>query len=268
MLPSTVNSPLNGRSSQSANIVQDSDYSLMVAKIPLGVVGLAKYVGKYLKSGESAVAKTASADSADISGGVDVAASDSGEVSEGLTTAVDSNAEGDLAGTLGKGLGVIGFGLSVYPTVNTCMTGTIAQCVGASVGSAAALSCMAVTDGVGSVACGVTGAAMSYLISNYGPDLINGLAQGNTAVSAITECLTITAGIGSIGCALIGAHFAPEIAAAFTTAGDAIASAFETAGGAIATGFDELGTAISSGFDSAVSSFEQAGYTALQMADV
>ncbi|MHB1534516.1 MAG: hypothetical protein ACYC1D_07895 [Acidimicrobiales bacterium] len=193
-------------------------------------------------------------------------------IADALEIGSETKAGSVASDVAGRAIGVLGVGLSLYVTVEDCEHGTVQQCVGDTVGLAFSVACLAVSSGVGSVACSLLGAGLAYVISAYGPQIAQGLADlGQYEIEGATIAIdAIGAGFSAAGTA-IGGAFAiagDSMAAGFTQAATAIASGFGTAVGAVATGFNEAGSAISSGFDSGVATLEQAGYSAVQMANV
>jgi RHS repeat-associated protein len=162
---------------------------------------------------------------------------------------------GEAIGAAGKFLSVVGIGLQTFVTVEDCLNGTVQQCVADAVGTAInigfTVGCAVLTAGAGAVACGLIGAAigigLSYVIANYGPQIVSGLIS---LADATAQGVSQVAG---------------DIGQGLTEAGNAIGGAFQTAGGSIATGFNELTTSISSGLQTALTTL---GYTAVQLAGV
>ena len=95
------------------------------------------------------------------------------EGGEGGEAALDGGEGGGFTAddVMGKVLGAAGIGLGIYITVEDCEHGTVSQCVGDSVGVAIATGCLVATDGFGSVVCGLAAAAMTYVITTYGPQI-------------------------------------------------------------------------------------------------
>ena len=173
---------------------------------------------------------------------------------------------------LGDALSVVGIGLSLYVAVTDCMNGPLARCIGESVGVAISIGCLAISSGVGSAACSFIGLGISMVITAYGPEIAQGVsdlaqyawAGAQPAIAAVSEAFQ------QAGAQLTGAYATAvtAVTAAYGDAVTAVVGAYATAAGVLATGFNQLSSAVSSGYDSAVATLEQAGYTAVQMADV
>ena len=227
----------------------DTNYVATVGKLGIRAVS---YFGKY----GSALAE----------------AQRSGVFTDAADTGYGLKAGGDF-------LSVIGIGLQTMITVQDCLYGTVAQCVGDTIGTAVSIGftvgCAFVTAGVASAACAIGGgllsAGLSFAISNYGPQLISGwsLTQGEVALGVFVGCTVLTGGTGAPLCAGAGylaGKYWPQISSGFITAGDAIAGFAPTAGDALATGYNKTVSAISTGFDTEMSTLKDAGYTAAQLA--
>ncbi|MBK7611220.1 MAG: hypothetical protein IPJ15_08125 [Actinomycetales bacterium] len=143
------------------------------------------------------------------------------------------------------GLAVLAIGLQTYVTVDNCMNGPVAQCVGSAVGLATNVAfvgiCLGATAGIGAAGCALAGAAISIaletVITLYGPEI------ADAVVSA--------------------AEYAADLA---VDIGNTIADTAKDVGGAIVSGFNDAGTAIASGFNGFVDTMNQAGQTAVQLA--
>lgn len=262
--------PLEGHSSISVDVAND-------VKTAIGIYKGAKWAyGAYVTATE----KTASADAAPAEDTASADAADGGsELAEdsALDVAADDGPElAETAGTaskvFGAGLAVVGLGLSLYVTVEDCEHGTVAQCVGDTVGLAFAVGCAVATSGGGLILCNLIGAGIGIAISEFGPQMVQGLSDlAQYGIEGATFAYEVIAqGFADAGVALEGAYgiVADTLSSAFSTASAVISSAFNTAVGTLSTGFNEAVSAISSGYDSAVATLEQAGYDALQMADV
>ncbi len=256
-LSSAADSAFDGHSTESASIVADVGYGVKATKILRG--GILK-LSKYFADAEEAAAPAEN-----------VVADASPELEE--VAGDNAGAEADVAG---KALSVIGIGLSAYVTYEDCNayhngSGSLSQCVGDSVGLAFAVGCLAVSDGIGSVACGMVGAAVAIVISKYGPQIYQGLSDlwSYTVEGAQLAYPYIEEGFNDAKTWLTGAYGSVRagIDQGVTSAVNWTENAYNTAAGAIVTGFDTLSSALSSGFESALSTLEQAGYTAVQMAD-
>jgi RHS repeat-associated protein len=261
---SAINEAFAGHSTESANVVADVGYAVKGGGAIRSLVNNApKIIDKvknFFATAEEAAAP-AMAEVADATPELEQVAAES---------------EGAGVDVAGKVLGVIGIGLAAYVTYSDCNSyangtgSTLSQCIGDSVGLAFAIGCLALTEGVGALACGIIGGGLAIVISKFGPEIYAGLvdlgsyiAQGATlAYSAIAQ------GFADAGAALTGAYntVADYARSGFTAAGNWLGGAFDAASGAIISGFDTLGSAITSGYDAAISALEQAGYDAVQMA--
>jgi hypothetical protein len=143
--------------------------------------------------------------------------------------------------------------------------------------------CLAVTDGLGSVACGAAAFLGPVIIEDFGPQIAafvtsayeyleSGLLSCGTGPSAACigatvgvtvaiACEVVTGGAGSIGCEALGG----ALEYVLTSYGPAIAAGLDYAGDQVASGFDQLGSYISSGYQSVAQTLADAGYDALQL---
>lgn len=267
---SAADSALNGHSTESASIVADASYGVKAIKILRSAyIKISSYSAKV--EGEAAGAeKFAAGESAEVG---EFASGDADEIGE--IAADDGGAAADSAGKL---LGVIGIGLGVYVTYADCNAAAngggasdISKCIGDAVGVVISTICLVATEGVGSVACGIIGAALSVVISEYGPEIAEGAVDlYQYAVEGVTYVYgEIAEGFADAGAALSNFYDSTRdsIDAGISALTSWASSAYATAAGAIRTGFDKLGSDISSGFDAALAGLEKAGYDAVQMAD-
>jgi RHS repeat-associated protein len=199
-------------------------------------------------------------------------------------SATDSEVLSGGARDAGRLLGVVGIGLGAYITYEDCSNdgpGSL-QCIGDITGLVISSACLAITDGVGSAACGAA-AFLGPLIIEHGPQiaafvtsayeyLSTGLESCGTGPSASCVGATVAVAVG-VACAVLsgGAAAVACVAAAgaldylLTSYGPAMAAGLVYAGDQVASGFDKAGSAISSGYDSAVATLEGAGYDAVQL---
>lgn len=256
---SAADSAFDGHSTESASIVADASYGVKAIKVGLSAV---VKISAYMSKAESAASEA-----------TDVLADSAPEAGE---LAAEEGA--DVADVAGKALGVIGIGLGVYVTYEDCNSAAhgggakqISQCVGDAVGVAISAVCLVATEGIGSVACGLAGAALAIVISEFGPQITEGLADlGNYAAEGATYVYQeVSEGFTDAGDAISAEYdsIKSSVDAGFSALSTWASNAYSTALGAITTGFDKLGSEISSGFDSALSDLEKAGYTALQFAN-
>ncbi len=260
-------SAFNGHSTEDANIVGDTRYGVIALKAGIkGVTKIADYFDTSVAEAGPGVEDAAAA-IRDLGPGYAEAGA---AVERDLGEAAD--AETGLAEGAGKLLGAAGIGLGLYFTVEDCEHGTVSQCVGDTVGLAIGAACLVATEGIGSIACGLAAAGIAYVISTYGPQIVQGLSDlGGYIVAGYPVAIdAIKQGFSAAGAALTGAYntVADQVSKGFSIAANAIVSGFGTAIGALSTGFNTLSSAISSGFNSAISTLEQAGYTAVQLANV
>ena len=230
-----VDFPATGHSTESGNAVANAGYGVAVAKgATAAVVGFQKLYN--------------------------------------VVNKIEETGGKSAASKLGTALSVVGIGLALYVAISDCMNGPIATCVGESVGVAISIGCLAISSGVGAAACGIIGLGIQTVIIMYGPQIVQGLSDfaqyawegSQPAIAAVS------AAFEQAGADITGAY-ATAVSAVSTAYGDAVnavTGAYDTAVGALATGFNTLSSAISSGYDSAISTLEQAGYTAVQMANV
>jgi RHS repeat-associated protein len=262
---SFINEAFMGHSTESANIVADTGYAVKAGAAGRSLVRNAPKIYSSLKSffASSEEAAAPALDSvADASPELEEVAAESG------------GAEVDV---VGKGLGVIGIGLSAYVTYSDCNSyahgggASLSQCIGDSVGLAFAVGCLVLTEGVGALVCGLVGAGLAIVISKFGPQIYEGLVDLGTYIAqgASIAYKAIAQGFSDAGTAIVGAYntVANYVSSGVTAAGNWLAGAYDTAAGAIVSGFDTLSTAVTSGFDAAISALEEAGYTAEQMAN-
>jgi RHS repeat-associated protein len=185
----------------------------------------------------------------------------------------------------GRALGVVGLGLGAYVTYEDCTNdgpGSL-ECIGDIAGLVISTGCLAVTDGLGSVACGAAAFLGPVIIEDFGPQIAafvtsayeylqSGLLSCGTGPSAAcigatvgvavaVACEVVTAGAGSIGCEALGG----ALEYVLTSYGPAIAAGLAYAGDQVASGFDKLGSYFSSGYHSAVATLAEAGYDSLQL---
>ena len=191
------------------------------------------------------------------------------------TAAKQAAAAGNAAGqasktlkhltTAGKVLTVAGVLLQVVLTEEACRVGTTQQCVSASVSMAFTVGCLAISSGAGSVACTVIGAALSYVIAEYGDEIWEWTTDAAVAGwAAASEGARQLAGIVEEGL---------DIAVAATLDGinvalDDITSAYGTVSDALVSGFNDLGDDIVSGFENAVDVLVDAGYSAVELGEM
>ena len=145
----------------------------------------------------------------------------------------------------GIGLSILAIGLQTYVTVDNCMHGPVAQCVGSAVGLAVNVAfvgiCLGATEGIGAAGCAIAGAAISIaletVITLYGPEI------ADAVVSAAEYVASVAVDIGN-----------------------AISDTAQYVGGAIVSGFNDAGAAIVSGFNDFADTLSKAGQSAVQFA--
>jgi RHS repeat-associated protein len=232
----TATSIFLGHSNTAANAGADTKYGTVLLNLTIKAVSK---LGGY----------SAAAENAALSGKVGI---------EIDPETADLAEVGETASKAGIGLAVIGIGLQSFVTVEDCLHGPLATCVGEAVGTAVNIAftvgCTALTAGIGAVACGLVGAGLSfalqYVISNYGPQIVAGIVELADATAV---------GVSNL---------AQQTAKLAVEAGDAIAGAATTAGETIVSGINEATAAISSGLQGALATLTAAGYTAVQLAGV
>jgi len=262
----TPNSVFWGKSSLASNVTTDINYAVTVIKFGIKAPKAYTTIKDFFASKTSTVVDELAQDTGGVAEATGEVAAEAGSA-EGALGSIGEEAgssgealagAGDLARFAGPALAVVGIGLATFITVEDCMHGTVAQCVGDVVGTTIAIAftigCSVITAGAGAILCGIAGAILStglqFVIANYGPQIAAGIVSlYDDAAAGISKAI-------------------PVVAAALTSAGDAIVSAYNTAAGAIATGINEATTAISSGFQTALTTLVNAGYTAAQIAGV
>jgi RHS repeat-associated protein len=265
---SALDSAFYGHSTESASIVADAKYGVVaIQALRGGVMKAMAYVAKTEEAAASA--ENAVADAAPE---VEEVLADSAPEIEEIGTE-EGAAATDIAG---KALGVIGIGLGAYVTYADCNSyahgsGSLSMCVGDAVGLAITTVCLVATEGIGSVLCGLAGAALAVVISQFGPQIVEGLTDlGDYAIEgAKIAYKAVAQAFTEAGAALASTYnaIAAQVTQGITTALNWTENAVASAIGTIKTGFDKLASAISSGFTSALNTLEQAGYTAEQMAE-
>ncbi|HEX4161668.1 MAG TPA: DUF6531 domain-containing protein, partial [Acidimicrobiales bacterium] len=221
------------------------------------------YLVKSLQDELQPVAKTLANSTGEIAQAAEAASEVAGDTGAGIVgeeASAEAGAAGEEGGSLAEFAGplliVAGLALGIYITVEACEHGPISTCVGDAVGTAVgtglAILCTVGTEGLGAVGCGIAAgivsAALTEVISRYGPQIAAGVVSlyNQAAAGVTTAVAAITQGLES--------------------AVDTLGSVATTVGGAIATGFNEATTAISSGFQTAMTTLKDAGYSAAQLA--
>jgi RHS repeat-associated protein len=166
--------------------------------------------------------------------------------------------------TAGRVLTVAGLLLGAVLMEEDCRTGTLQQCIADGVGMAFSVGCLAITSGVGSAACAIAGAVISYVIGEYGDEIVDGVLYASTAVAAFASDVYDQAA------ELTRSGFAAGLAATeagLTVATDGLVSAYGTVSATLESGFNDASAAVASGFNGAVDTLRDAGYSAAALAE-
>jgi trimeric autotransporter adhesin len=256
-----------GHNSLEANVGTDVKYGVLAIKVGYKAIPkIAPYVVRAYRAIMGTATEAVAANAGKVAGATGEVATEAraaggalGELGGEIGPATKALSAGSkLAKFAGPALSVLAIGLQTFVTVEDCMHGTVAQCVGDAVGLAVnvafTVGCAVLTAGTGAVLCAIGGAiistALTEVISRWGPDIADGVVSLYNDAAA------------GVGLAL------PVIESALSTTVEVISSSFATVGGEIATGFNSLTTAVSSGFQSALGTLVNAGYSALQLAGV
>jgi RHS repeat-associated protein len=176
---------------------------------------------------------------------------------EGAAGAEALEGSGKALKAAGYALAVAGIALQTFITVEDCIHDTALICAadvtGLVISVAFTVGCEVATVGVGSVVCGLVGAALSIvipeLIKAYGPAIVEGVLY---AYNAVADAAVAGAGI-------VADFVLDQV--------DALTDAAEEFAGSVVTGFNTAVAAISSGYQTAITTLVDAGYTALQLAE-